>query len=203
MVTAREGGGGEQREIIPEGQYTAVCYSLFDLGMQPNSYMGVRTKDVRKIMLTWELPEVRIDVERDGKTVSMPRVVSNKYTLSLDAKAHLSKLLIAWRGKAFTEEEKKGFEVKAVLGKACLMQIIHNTSKTNGNTYANVGPVMMLPKGTQSPEAENPLLYYSFDEDMDIPDGTPKFIEDMIRASSSWVGDEKVVEQIPEDDIPF
>ena len=86
---------------MPEGAHIGVCYANYDVGTQ---YSEKFRKSARQIVLTWEYPEVRIDVEREGKMVSMPRVYSKRYKLSLNKKAGLRLLLEAWRGRGFTKE---------------------------------------------------------------------------------------------------
>src|SRR5208337_1405024 len=70
-----------------------------------------------------------------------------RYTLSLHEKAALRKDLESWRGRTFTEEELKGFDVENVLDVPCLLNVIHNG--TSGTVYANVSGIMKLPKSMQ------------------------------------------------------
>ena len=50
----------------PPGQYTAICCRVVDLGTQRSEGMyGVKYN--RKVLLGWEIPEVRIEI--DGKAV--------------------------------------------------------------------------------------------------------------------------------------
>jgi hypothetical protein len=60
-----------------------------------------------KIVLLFELCNETI--ERDGKTA--PISINKEYTLSLGKKSVLRKHLETWRGRPFTDEELKGFEV--------------------------------------------------------------------------------------------
>jgi hypothetical protein len=63
----------------------------------------------RKIRLTFELPtELKVFDEEKGE---QPTVLGKKYTLSLSEKAFLRKDLESRRGKQFTEEEMKGFDI--------------------------------------------------------------------------------------------
>ena len=119
---------------MPEGVYTAVCYSVVDVGHQ---YSEKYEKDSHKVVVSWEIPEQRVDVERDGKKLNLPRVISKRYTLSLGDKAILRKDLEAWRGKAFTGPELGGFALEKLIGAACQLQVIH--TQKDSKTYANVG----------------------------------------------------------------
>ena len=207
---------GQSIAPIPEGVYTAICYGVFDLGHQ---YSEKYHKSAPKVVLSWELPELRIDVERDGEKVNPPRAISKRYTNSMNEKAILRKDLEAWRGKAFSAAELKGFNLRKLLGAACQLQIIHK--EVDGKTYANVGTLMALPKGQKAPKPENQLQCFSFDEiegNPVIPANIPEWVSNLIKQSSEWQQLSKpngttAQEQLPqpamaagadsEDDLPF
>lgn len=143
----------------PAGTHVAVCYRLIDLGTQKTEYQG-ETKTQRKIMLSWELAD---ELMEDGR----PFTVSKRYTLSSHEKSTLRAHLEAWRGKAFTEAEldptnPAGFNIKNILGKGCLLSVVHNTK--DGKTYANVGSLSKLIKGQVAPAPKNELVYFSLDD---------------------------------------
>ena len=94
----------------------------------------------------------------------------------------------SWRGRRFTAEELKGFDLKNVLGKPCQIQVINESSKDGTRTYAKVGAIMALPKGTTAPALENPLMFFSF-EDSDrpeIPETLPEWVRGLIQESEEW-----------------
>lgn len=177
--------------VVSEGVHMAVCHGVIDLGTQQTEWQG-HEKHVRKVLLCWELPDERI--ERDGE--SIPRVVSARYTASIGEKANLRKVLESWRGKAFTQEELGGFEIRNLLGVGCQIQIIHK--KKGEQTYANVTSVMALPKGMKSAVSELPQLWFSFDEidksNPAIPEEIPEWIQKVITQSDEW----KEFSQVPE-----
>jgi hypothetical protein len=111
-----------------------------------------------------------------------------------------------WRSKAFTFEElANGFDLRKLLGVNCTLQVIHH--KGDDRTFANVSAVMPLMKGAKK-KPENPLRFFSFEEDMDIPDGTPEWIVKIINEAEEMTGVEPVQEPDftpePEDDsVPF
>jgi hypothetical protein len=180
-LTAKE---TETIEAIVEGVYTAVCYSVIDVGQQ---YSEKYDKLAHKVIISWEIPELRIDVERKGKRVNLPRAISKRYTVSLGEKAILRKDLEAWRAKAFTDADLKGFDLKNLLGAACQLQVIH--ARNDGKTFANVGGLMALPKNVKAPKPENELLFFSFEEAGDnpvIPDSIPEWIVNIIKQSKEW-----------------
>lgn len=194
-------------EPVSEGAHVAICTAVVDLGEQ---YSERYDKTQRKVMLTWEVPDETIEVDGQQK----PRVISKEYTLSLGEKAVLRAHLEAWRGKAFTERELAGFDLKAVLGKACQIQIVH--TEKNGNTYANIKSIMSMPKGMAAPPSESELTYFALDD----PDSLamlqilPKWIQDKIQKSGTYAalvgaqrdpesGDFAPVEDTDSGDLPF
>ncbi len=180
-LTAKDKGGGSYPPI-KEDTHHAICYGLFDLGTQ---YIETFNKSIHKILLMWEIPEERLDIEQDGVKKNLPRVISKKYTLSLHRKAELRKDLEAWRGKSFTDEELKGFNLQNLLGVNCMLQVLHKTK--DGKTFANIASIIPLIKGMQKKQGEIPQKYFSFEEHhTNIPEGTPDWITDMIKASNEW-----------------
>ncbi len=149
-LIAKNVGGGDY-QIAPEGNHTAICYMIVDLGYQETGF-GVKPK----VLIGWELCN---ELMSDGR----PFVVSQRYTLSLNEKANLRRDLESWRGRAFTDEELDGFDLKKVLNAPCLLQVVHNDH--NGRTYANVKAVTAVPKEIQVPARQNDTIWYSLEED--------------------------------------
>jgi hypothetical protein len=180
-VKKPEGSGGNP---VSQGLHQAVAFMLYDLGTHYNEKFG---KSAHKILIGWEVPSERIEVERDGQKVDMPKMISSKFTASLHEKAQLRKTLESWRGRNFTKEELAGFNMQSILKANCMLNVIHN--QKDGKNYANVAGVVQLPKGMKRLEPENPIRYFSFEEHLDsIPDGTPDWIKDIIKASEEWQG---------------
>ena len=166
---------------VPQGLHHAVCYGLYDLGTQFDEHFG---KHTRKVLIAWEIPGERILIEKDGVKFDLPRAISRQYTQSLHEKANLRKDLESWRGKAFTTEELEGFNLKTILGTNCMIQVIHK--KKDDKVYANVSNIVSLLKGMVKMQPENPLRYFSFEDGDIIPEGTPDWISDLIKASVEW-----------------
>ena len=178
--------GGAEKEPIPTGAYVAVCYGIIDLGTHPNPTFG---NEAHKVLVQWEIPEVRGEFERDGQKVSLPRAISKRYTLSLNEKANLRKDLESWRGRRFTSQELSGFDLKAILGTSCQIQIVHETGKTDGRTFAAVGAIMALPRGLKSPKPENPLVFFSFEDagaKPELPPDLPEWVSKIVMESREW-----------------
>jgi hypothetical protein len=136
---------------VPAGTHLGICYRVIDLGTQQSNFNG-ETKLAHKVLLSWELPDEKMD---DGR----PFAISQSYTWSMHEKATLRKSLEAWRGAAFTERDfgPAGFDIKNVLGKACTLSIVHTTK--NGTTYANVSSIGKAMKGVAIADLTNPKVY--------------------------------------------
>lgn len=154
-MKASDSGSGTF-EQAPEGTHMARCYKLIDLGTQLREFQG-EAKKSRQIIIGWELPG---ELMTTGEYSGQPFTASKFYTLSLHEKATLRAHLKNWRGKDFTAEELAGFDVKNLLGKACMVSIV-----MSDKGRAQVGGVMALPKGMTVPDAVNPPVYFSLDPD--------------------------------------
>ena len=199
-LIAKETGGSKFPPIEP-GMHHAVCYGIYDLGTH---YDEKFKKYNRKVVILFELPEERIEIEKDGATKSLPRATSKKFTNSLHSKSILRGVLQSWRGKPFTAEELEGFDLVKLLGVNAMVQILHNEKG-----YAYIATITSLVKGFEKRTPENPLAFFSFEEDKDIPEQTPEWLVKEIQASSEWT--DKNSNHAPsdnppppgDDDIPF
>lgn len=144
----------------PAGTFPAICYRIIDLGTQETTFQGER-KEQHKVLLSWELKSDETIMD-DGQPMS----IHQRYTWSMHEKATLRRHLEAWRGAKFKDSDfgPGGFDVKNVLGKSCMLTIMHNES--NGKTYANVASVSKLPKGMTAGELHNKtmLIWLTRDE---------------------------------------
>jgi hypothetical protein len=158
---ASDTGSGKDFDPIPEGSHIAICDMFVDLGKQEatGKYAG---KIEHKIYLRWQIPELRLSYEKDGVQFEGPMSIGSKYTLSLHEKSGLRKVLQSWRGKAFTPEELKKFDVTTILGVACIIAVTH-APKEGGGVYANISTVQGLPKGMPAPKLEGEVLLYDAD----------------------------------------
>ncbi len=153
---ASDKGGGMDWEPVPVGTHIARCITVVDLGLQPT---GFGTKE--KIYIGFEVygDECRVKWEKDGKELEGPALIGSRYTLSIHAKSILGQHLTSWRGQEFTDEERAGFDVFAVLGAPCMISVTHNVKPNK--TYANIAAIMRCPKDTVIPKLEGELIGYS------------------------------------------
>jgi hypothetical protein len=161
-IVVSDNGGGSDFKPVPQGTHLAVCNMVVDLGKQRSEWQG-QEKIKHQIFLRWELPNERLEwSDKDGNPKEGPMVIGQTYTASLGERANLRHHLESWRGRAFTPDELKAFDVSNLLGKPCMVTVTH--AERNGRTYANVTSVTGIPKGMTKPETTE-LEKVLFDDD--------------------------------------
>lgn len=160
IIAKNEGGSGF--DPVPAGVYAARCYSMVHVGTIEGDFEG--QKKIRNIVrISWELPtEKKVFREENGE---QPFVVSKDFTLSMHEKSALRKFLESWRGKGFSDEEAKAFDVSKLIGVACMISIIHKTK--DGKTYAEISSLTNVPKGMDVPKQINPSFEFNYSEPFD------------------------------------
>lgn len=197
--------GGSKFSILEEGSYPATCYMLVDIGLQYNKTFD---KSNRKVIIGWEIDGETVEIDGEKR----PRVFSNTYTASLSERAILRRDLAAWRGRDFTEEELKAFDLTNIVGAPCLIQIIHQES--NGKKYARLASIMKLPKTIPAPVPTMEKVVFDMDtSDLSMVNTFPEWIANAIKSSESYsarlaedpigaeFGDDLI--DIGGDDLPF
>ena len=180
-IVVKDNGGGS---ITPleAGSYRAVCYGIVVTGTQ---FVPAFSSWSTKIVFLWELPDERITIDGEDK----PRGISKSYTLSLNEKSNMRKMLASWRGRDFSPEELQGFSLKKILGAPCLLSTTVMTSK-NGKDFTDVSSVTRLPKGMEVPkEAENPLVMFDIRNDqcpLTAMSALPEWIQKRIMESDEY-----------------
>ena len=181
-IIAQETGGKDFKKV-PPGCHFAICNMVVDLGVQETTFKG-QAKQQHKVYIRWEVPDERVTYEKDGEQVEGPCSIGSTYTLSLSEKAKLRQLLQDWRGKLFTKEELKGFDITSIAGKPCQVMVQHSTG-SDGKTYANVTGVMGCSK-EQRERAKNArseigvVIYSLDDQDADVFEQLPKWIKEKL-----------------------
>jgi hypothetical protein len=139
--------------------HPAVCDMMVDLGLQEQKSQLYGDSVKHQVYIRWQIPGERLEYEKDGQKIEGPMTIGGYYTLSLSEKANLRKVLQGWRGKEFTAEEAAKFDISAVLGKPCTLNVIHKTGN-DGKVRAKIDSVGPLIKGLPAPVLEGePILY--------------------------------------------
>lgn len=172
-MKATESGNFKTVPLPAEGTYVARCYSVIHIGTVPNIYEGKLKGTKETVQVTWELPTLKA-LFHDEKGPE-PFVVGLELTLSTSENSNLSKLIAQWRGKKLTAEEQKGFDPSIMVGKTCLINVIHNRKKkyvgqtiteiNNGNTVLKFNGIMSRPKEMACPDMCNPKYIWDWEVD--------------------------------------
>lgn len=190
---------------LPAGTHLAICNMMVDEGTQYNENFKNFS---HKIRVGWEIPGETIEVDGEQR----PRMISKEYTASLSTKANLRKDLESWRGRAFTPEELKHFDLKSIVGASCMLSVIH--TEYNGSTYAKVSGVMAVPRGIPKGSLSEPPTVFEIGDDADFTalKDLPEWLGKIIMNSKEYMetlADPPVLEELPPeeqdelDNIPF
>lgn len=213
-ITATSSGGNAEFEQPPAGNHVARCVRIVDLGTTEQEYLG-DVSHKRQVFIAFELPNKLKRYEKDGETVEEPFLATQFYTLSLNEKANLTALLEGWRGRAFTDKEKAGFDISVLAGLPCLLNVIPYKSQT-GKDRIRLS-ASQLPEGMECPAQVNPTVVFSLEDfDQAVFDDLTDGLKRMIMRSDEYIAlqggaaakpepapAEPPAEQIQYDDIPF
>ena len=195
---------GHTFEPVPAGTHIARCCAVISLGTQPQD--NPQFRDMFKVMIQWEVPGELIEYNGEKK----PMIISKEYTLSLGEKSNLRRDLEGWRGKQFTADELKGFDVAKVCGAPCMLSVVHKTT-SGGRVYGAITSVSALPKGTVCPPSvHSPQVYEIEDGKDDTFQNLPEWVQKKIEQCVEWTRPVTEAEPEPEPepepdptDIPF
>lgn len=172
---------------VPPGMHLARCYRIIDLGTQRSEYMG-KEKYLQKVMIQFEVHSEDDQgnplVTQDGRPLS----IAKSFTCTLAEKSTLRKDLQMWRGRDFTPEELRGFELKNVLGAWAMLSVTHTES--NGKNYTNIAGINPVPANMKKaglPQGVNEAKMFSIeDPDMEMFDTFSENLKNKIMASPEW-----------------
>lgn len=125
----------------PEGLWPAVCVDVIDLGFVETKF-GIK----QQVKFVWQL-ELR---DEEGRRFQ----IRQRYSLSLHSKSRLRPMLEAWRGRRFTDDELRGFDLEKCIGTCCQIQVVHDLGD-EGRVYANAQAVVPYPKNMPRLAAED------------------------------------------------
>jgi len=185
------------------------------VGTQKSEYQG-QVKYLHKVMLGWEIH----GMNDDGSPIKMkdgrPFAMFKNYTLSWSDKATLRIDLQAWRGRPFTAEEMRRFDLKTILGAWCMLNVIERAGN-DGKMYVNVAnispvPAMIKQGGLPTPINKNEMFNLS-EPDMEMFNAFSDNLKKKIQGSPEWEKLQSKPKQVAaapaasddmtDDDIPF
>lgn len=206
-IYATDTGGGDDFKLVSAGMHPAVCDMMVDLGLQEQKSQLYGDSVKHQVYIRWQIPGERLEYEKDGQKIEGPMTIGAYYTLSLSEKANLRKVLQGWRGKEFTAEEAAKFDISAVLGKPCTLNVIHKTGG-DGKVRARIDSVGPLIRGLPTPQLEgDAILYDGGEEQSPVWDKLRPWMQETIKKQ---VNQNEAEQRTPEpayadldDDVPF
>jgi hypothetical protein len=142
--------GKDFGELVPEGDYFAVCVGVIDLGTHTpiRGFQGAAPTAAHKVYIAWELADYT------GNPV-----VGKDFTASLNEKAKLRAWVKKWRGRDFGEQEE--FQLSKLVGQKCQLTISH--TRSGERTFANVEELTKLRSTDKVPDATRELITFDLD----------------------------------------
>lgn len=171
--------------LPPAGGQPAVCYIMAMLGTQEFEYKGVPSKK-QAIVLSFELHGD--EKMEDGRPFS---INSRIMPFSSHEKSNLRKMIEAWRGQPYTEQqlmEMGGLPVSKLIGQCAYLNVVHNESKKDPNKkYANILSIMKMPKGIPEPKLVNkPVVYSAAHHDQAAFNLLPEYLQNKVALSPEY-----------------
>jgi hypothetical protein len=135
QVTVKMDEGQRTFAPTPVGTQPAVCVDLVDLGETVDQYEDQPARLVHKIALVFQTDEQNPDTGKRyepsieftiGTEFERGQGIKNTF----GARSKLRKMLGAWRGKPYTDEEARaGAPLHKLVGVNAVLNILHKTSK--------------------------------------------------------------------------
>ena len=144
MAFVVHGGQGAPSELAPIGLHRAVCVDVIDKGTVQGQYGPCQL-----VKLLWEIEPVRQDGSRFivGKLYYLP---IGQHGVHMPPGSKLCKELITWRGRDFTPEEFKEFDLEKIIGAPCELLVVQEPDKKPPHdVWANIKQRIKLTKGKE------------------------------------------------------
>lgn len=173
------GGAGQ---TVPAGTHVARCYQIIHIGTIVDTYQG-EEKLVNKVRIVFELPLETADFGKGEQPFSIGR----DFTLSMHEKSGLRAFVQGWLGKAMSDAEANKFDIATLLGKECMLNVMHRTANT-GRTYADIKGASPLVKGMSCPPLVNSAFLLDYDsEDFDLRfKMLPEWLQNKVSSSKEF-----------------
>lgn len=197
---------------IPSGQYDARCYGVAELGhkVRFNKFKNCE-ESVNELMLFFEIPELPVTFELEGKEVTKPRATYPRFKVSMHEKAKLRQFIEAWFGKKFkSDDEAYHFDFSKLIGYCASLSM--EVTEREGKQYSNIVTISPLHKSVKLEPQHNPSINFGI-EDINSPafNDLYPWVKKRIMESEEYEqlaakdepGIDVVHEDIDESSIPF
>jgi hypothetical protein len=178
MPSINVSSGGGFKGLEP-GIYHARCDLIADLGVRETQY-----GDKHKVYIRFTVPDQVVEKE-DGEKFQMS--IGTQITASLGKKANLRKMLEAWRGKPFTDEELKGFDLTKLLNAPATLVV--STYMADGEPKPKIENVLRC-KQEVGALLRAPVSYSVESTDAELADAPP-WIREIIEEQRAAAGNEQ------------
>src|SRR5947209_5501488 len=169
---------------VPKGNHVARLYQIIHIGTNEFEYRG-ETKKSDKVRLTFELCNEK-KAFKEGEE-PRPFSVSREFGFSMGPKSHLRPFVEGMLGTALYDEEAYNFDFESLLGRECLLNVVHE--EKNGNVYANIKGATPLPKGMDAPALFNDKRMIDVNTSpIEEIEALPDFIKAKMKSSEEYQG---------------
>jgi hypothetical protein len=96
------------------------------------------------VWFQFELPEQRFKYTKNYIAHEGTRSIGRRFTVSMGRKSNLRKFVEGWQGHFATDAIADAFALRSLLGKTCMVQVIH-TVGADGRTYGNLDAAVPVP----------------------------------------------------------
>ena len=132
---APQGGSSRTRrtdiQLIQSGPQPAVIAGVVDLGSHMESYLGNAPKEMRKIFLWFEYPQLKQRFYEEDETFKSSTIML-ECALAVNDKAKLRKVIEAVCGRGLSDQEAYSFDITKILGARILTNVNHKQKKDGG-----------------------------------------------------------------------
>lgn len=152
-------------ELIPEGRYTGILYSVVDLGTHKDTYEGVERLK-HEVHLTWELVGTEMS---DGRPFAASRtytITNGKFGPYMAKTSNIFKMLRAWTGrdeKVCSNVRILGELVKDQVPASITIELVQG-KKDASKTYAIIESIKPY-KLKDKPSRANEAFFFSVGQD--------------------------------------
>lgn len=185
--------GGKDFGRAEDGMYPARLVQAIELGMQEQT--DWKTKESTgfkpRVMLTFELPTERIEIEGETR----PRWYSKEYTLSDHELSGIHQVI-----RALDPVETN---LSKLIGKACMIEI-----GTTSGGKPKITNVVSVVKGMEVAELENPVALLDLDDpDLEVYKRLPLWLREKIKGGKNFDVSKLALmistDENFDDDLPF
>lgn len=181
-IIAQNNNNNTGGQTVPAGTHVARCYQIIHIGTIVDTYQG-EEKLVNKVRIVFELPLETADFGKGEQPFSIGR----DFTLSMHEKSGLRAFVQGWLGKSMTDAEANKFDIATLLGKECMLNVMHRTANT-GRTYADIKGASPIVKGMTCPSLVNSAFLLDYDsEDFDLRfKMLPEWLQNKVSSSKEF-----------------